>query len=308
MSDNDSNLSPDQPALDVVVVNWNGRPLLAECIGSLLENGYENLRILLVDNGSTDDSVAWCRDTFPSVEILSLAGNLRWAGGNNRGIDWLNSHDPGEFVLFLNNDTIVPEGSLPTLVSAMQKDPAAWAASPRICYADRPDTIWYDGGRVGRFSGWVFHQGIRQMAGRRPLRSRYVEYATGCALMVNRNALRHVPQFDEAFYLYGEDTDYCLQLRAAGGRVLHVPGALVLHKVSLSIGADSPAKAYLKARSHIRLLHRHWPLRLWPLLLPAQFVFYGAQAAWHLWHGRVNSAMAVFSGVFDEVRRRPVAY
>jgi GT2 family glycosyltransferase len=306
VSDNASSREGALPTLDVVIVNWNGRHLLGECIGSLLANGYDDLRIVLVDNGSKDDSVAWCRDAFPSVDVVASPENLRWAGGNNLGIDWLNRHGMSDYVLFLNNDTQVPEGSLANLMTAVAEEPQAWAATPRICYAERPGTIWYDGGRVGYFSGWVSHQGIRQMAGRRPLRKRFVGYGTGCALLVSRSALQLLESFDEDFFLYGEDTDFCLRLREAGGRVLHVPEALVLHKVSLTVGADSPAKSYLKTRSHIRLLLRHWPVRRWPLLLPSQLLFITAQAAWHLWHSRLPSALALFRGLFDEIQDRPV--
>lgn len=293
------------PALAVIVVNWNGRALLPDCIGSLLANGYDPLRIILVDNASTDDSVAFCRAAFPSVEIVASPTNTFWAGGNNLGLRHLAEPPGADYVLLLNNDTVVPEGSLRVLVEALADEPRAWAGSPRICYAAEPSRIWYDGGVVGRWSGWVRHAGIRQTAGRRGLESRFVDFATGCALLLSREAITAVGELDEDYVLYAEDTDYCLRLRAAGGRILHVPRALVLHKVSATTGDASPAKLYRRSRSHLRLLRRHW--RGWRRvpLVPGQLAYFLGHAAWHLWHGRLDAARALIDGAVDELARRP---
>ena len=293
------------PSLAVLIVNWNGRELLGDCIGSLLTEGYDPLRIVVVDNASSDDSVDFLRQTFPSVEVVVSAENRRWAGGNNLGLRHL--AESGEFpehVLLLNNDTLVPEGSLRLLVDAQQEDAAAWIVTPRICYADQPGRIWYDGGEVGRYTGWIHHSGIRQTAGRRPLRKRYVGYGTGCALMISRRCFETVGELDEGYFFYGEDSDYCLRARAVGGCVLHVPGSLILHKVSSSLGEESPRKAYLKSRSHVRLLKKHWSAARWLLLAPCQLAYYAALAGWHLWGGRHGTARAGLAGVIDEISGR----
>ncbi len=295
------------PPLIVVVVNWNGRALLDDCLGSLLENGYDPLHIILVDNASGDDSVRYVEETFPAVEVMVAPENLRWAGGNNLVLRRLRVESrPGRYVLLLNNDTFVPEGSLQRLVAALVADQSAWAATPRVCYAHDPARIWYDGGRVGKYSGWIQHYGIRQLAGRRPLINRYVDYGTGCALLLADRALREVGEIDESYHFYGEDTDYSLRIRAAGGKILHVPKALILHKVSATLGSGSPRKAYLRSRSHIMLLRRHWPHLLRPGLLGGQLAYYGGLAAWHLWRGRWQTAYATLQGALDELSsRRP---
>jgi len=287
----------------VVVVNWNGRDLLDDCLGSLA-GGYPDLRVIMVDNGSTDDSVAHCRGRHPAVEVIASPHNLRWAGGNNLALRRLRDEGWPDYVLLLNNDTIVPEGSLPRLVDSLEASDS-WAATPRICYATEPGRIWYDGGKVGAWTGWVAHRGIRVRAGHRPLDSHITDYATGCAMLLSRRALDEVGLFDEGYHFYGEDSDHSLRLRAAGGTILHQPKALVLHKVSRTLGAGSPSKAYLKARSHVRLMRRHWPRRTWPVLMPSQAVLTLATAAWHLWYGRPGTALASVSGVIDELAGRP---
>lgn len=296
------------PPLTVVVVNWNGRHLLADCLRSLLGNGYAPLEIILVDNGSTDGSVRHVRSAFPTVRVIAAAENLRWAGGNNLALRRLREEPvAGRFVLLLNNDTFVPEGSLVRLVQALAAEPRAWIATPRICYAFDPARVWYDGGIAGRRTGWIRHAGIRQLAGRLSFQPRFVEWGTGCALLLAERALREVGELDESFWFYGEDPDYCLRVAAAGGRILHVPTALVLHKVSDALGSASPRKAYLKSRSHVRLLRRHWPRRRWPVLIPAQLAYYAALTAWHLAGGRRETALAALLGVIDELRGAPQA-
>jgi hypothetical protein len=297
-----------RPPLVVVVVNWNGRHLLAECLGSLLENGYEPLEIVLVDNGSTDDSLPFVREAFPDVRILASPENRRWAGGNNLALQALLAEGvAGRYVLLLNNDTFVPGGSLARLVSALAAEPAAWVATPRICYWHDPARVWYDGGIAGRRTGWIRHHGIRRLAGRLSFRSRFVEWGTGCALLLRDVALVRAGLLDESYYFYGEDSDYCLRLAAAGGRILHVPAALVLHKVSDALGGQSPRKAYLKARSHVQLLRRHWPRRRWPVLIPCQVGYYAGLVAWHLAGGRPETARACLLGLLDELRGAPAA-
>jgi len=291
------------PPLLVLVVNWNGRELLADCLGSVLENRYPALEVVMVDNGSQDDSVSFVRENYPTVEVIAAAENLRWAAGNNLVLrDLIAAGERDRHVLLLNNDTIVPGGSLQRLVAALIAEPSAWAATPRICYAHDPARAWYDGGRVGKFSGWIQHDGIRQLTGKLPAESRFVEYGTGCALLLSPQALHQVGDLDERFYFYGEDTDYSLRIRAIGGKILHVPRALVLHKVSAALGQESPQKTYLRSRSHIKLLQRHWPRSRLALLAFCQVGYYGGLMAWHLWGGRWQTALAAFEGVIDELR------
>ena len=292
----------ERPGLAVIVVNWNGREHLAGCIGSLLECGYDPLRIVLVDNASRDDSVTFCRDAFPSLEIVESETNRYWAGGNNLGLKHLCATGCPEYVLLLNNDTIVPAGGLELLVEALEEEPGAWAATPRICYAHEPSLVWYDGGRIGSWSGWVHHEGIRKRAGTRALTTRFTEYGTGCALLLTRTALENVGLLDESFTFYGEDADFCLRVRAAGGQLLHVPRALVLHKVSASLGAWSPRKAFLRSRSHVKLLRRHWcGWRAWTAAC-MQLPYFAGHAVWHLWHGRPQVAHAMILGALAELR------
>ena len=302
MSEKDSGKTPCE--LAVVVVNWNGRHDLGDCFGSLHDCGYPSLRIIMVDNGSQDDSVAWTSMHHPEVEIIETGENLRWAGGNNVALRVLRDEGFTGCILLLNNDTIVPGGSLLRLTEALQGDERAWAATPRICYAGDPARAWYDGGTIGSWSGWIKHDGIRRLTGKLKPGARYVDYGTGCALVLGPGVLEKVGLLDEDFYFYGEDADYSLRIVEAGGLILHVPSALVLHKVSASVGSQSPRKVWLRSRSHIRLLRKHWPRHRWPILALTQTVYLAGHACWHLVNGRLATALAVLQGALDEMRGR----
>lgn len=293
------------PSLAVVVVNWNGLAELPDCLRTLSDTGYPGLRIIMVDNGSTDDSVAWTAANYPEVEIIATGENLRWAGGNNAALRKLQEESFPGYILLLNNDTLVPEGSLRRLVLAMAGSARTWAATPRICYAADPARVWYDGGVVGRFTGWIKHHGIRQMAGKLDPGQRFVDYGTGCALMLRPRLLDEIGLLDESYHFYGEDADYSLRITAAGGSILHVPKALVLHKVSSSVGRQSPRRAWLRSRSHVRLLRKHWPRHWWPILVLSQIMFLSGHAIWNLWTGRPDTALAVWQGALDELTGRP---
>lgn len=294
------------PPLAVIVVNWNGAAVLEDCLVSLEDAGYPGLRVVVVDNDSHDGSATAARQRHPDIELVETGRNLRWAGGNNAGLHHLAASGWDGHVLLLNNDTIVPEGSLRRLAAALAQRPEAWAATPRICYADDPSRAWYDGGLVGRWSGWIRHAGIRQVTGNLRNEERFVAWGSGCALLLAPRAVAEVGELDESFHFYAEDTDYCLRIGEAGGRILHVPRALVLHRVSASVGGGaSPRKAWLRSRSHVRLLARHWPRRRWPVLLVCQIAFLAGHALWHLWHGRLETACAVWLGALDEVRGAP---
>ena len=288
--------------LAVVVVNWNGLDDLADCFRSLFDDGFLDLRVIMVDNGSHDDSVSWTRTHYPDIEIIETGENLRWAGGNNAALKLLRDEKYPGHILLLNNDTIVPEGSLRRMVDALEDTPDAWAVTPRICYAHNPALIWYDGGIVGRHTGWVHHAGLRQMAGNLDYNRRFIDYGTGCALMIRPEVLHSVGLLDDGYYFYGEDADYSLRITQAGGRILHAPRAVILHKVSASVGGDSPRKAWLRSRSHMRLLGKHWPRKSWPFLFITQMCFLGGHSCWHLWNGRMNTALAIWQGAIDELR------
>ena len=265
----------EKPSVTVIVLNWNGKDLTIECLESLKQVNYSNFNILVVDNGSTDGSVELLKEKFPEVSILVLEKNLGYAAGNNRGFDSLKPDQP-EFVIFLNNDTIVDENFIEPLVKQLLTHKKASQTVPKIYYENDPKLIWYAGGIVNLWTGSIYHLGIRQYDGPAYSKTHKTKYATGCCFCMRYEEFKEFGGFDETFPMYSEDVDLSLWIRAAGKQVWFVPDSKIWHKVSASLGgAFSFGKIVRKARGIFLLIKKHANLVQWLILivlLPIQLI------------------------------------
>ena len=265
----------EKPSVTVIVLNWNGKDLTIECLESLKQVNYSNFNILVVDNGSTDGSVELLKEKFPEVSILVLEKNLGYAAGNNRGFDSLKPDQP-EFVIFLNNDTIVDENFIEPLVKQLLTHKKASQTVPKIYYENDPKLIWYAGGIVNLWTGSIYHLGIRQYDGPAYSKTHKTKYATGCCFCMRYEEFKEFGGFDEAFPMYSEDVDLSLWIRAAGKQVWFVPDSKIWHKVSASLGGEfSFGKIVRKARGIFLLIKKHANLVQWLtliVLLPIQLI------------------------------------
>ena len=265
----------EKPSVTVIVLNWNGKDLTIDCLESLQRVNYLNFNILVVDNGSTDGSVELLKEKFPEVSILVLEKNLGYAAGNNRGFDSL-KHDQPEYVIFLNNDTIVDENFIEPLVEQLLTHKKASQTVPKIYYENDPKLIWYAGGIVNLWTGSIYHLGIRQYDGSAYSKTRKTKYATGCCFCMRYEEFKEFGGFDETFPMYSEDVDLSLWIRAAGKQVWFVPDSKIWHKVSASLGgAFSFGKIVRKARGIFLLIKKHANLVQWLILivlLPIQLI------------------------------------
>jgi GT2 family glycosyltransferase len=265
----------EKPSVTVIVLNWNGKDLTIECLESLKQVNYSNFNILVVDNGSTDGSVELLKEKFPEVSILVLEKNLGYAAGNNRGFDSLKPDQP-EFVIFLNNDTIVDENFIEPLVKQLLTHKKASQTVPKIYYENDPKLIWYAGGIVNLWTGSIYHLGIRQYDGPAYSKTHKTKYATGCCFCMRYEEFKEFGGFDEAFPMYSEDVDLSLWIRAAGKQVWFVPNSKIWHKVSASLGGEfSFGKIVRKARGIFLLIKKHANVVQWLtliVLLPIQLI------------------------------------
>lgn len=249
-----------------MVLNWNRREDTLACIASLLQSSYAPLRVLVCDNGSTDDTPAAVRTLFPSVDVLELGRNLGFAAGMNAGIRHALTAGT-EQVLLLNNDTIVDQLMVERLVAHAVED--VGLVAPLIFYASQPDLIWSAG---GLYSRWTLEQ-THTLRGQRDRADWPVvierDFVPGCAMLLPRSALESVGLFDERFFMYYEDSDLCLRLRRAGFRVLLVPGARMWHKVAISSGgADSPGERFGMAKGSVLFFRKHVHGWRWFIIVP----------------------------------------
>jgi GT2 family glycosyltransferase len=234
-----------------VVLNWNRPEDTLACLRSLAEATYPALEVILVDNSSTDESVAVVRNSFPDVTVLVNQRNLGYAAGNNVGIG--HALEAGAaYVLIINNDAMVEGEAISELVKAAERHPRSGAMVPKIVYSSDPDRIWSTGARWVRFPPRVKLVGLDQVDGPQFDEPRELKYATGCAWLLSRKALEAVGGFDPAYFMYQEDYDFSYRLRAAGFGLRYVPTARVRHAVSAGLGAFSPSWWYQWGRSVVR--------------------------------------------------------
>ena len=292
--------------LQIVVLNWNGRSDTERCLESLgrvrVPDEVE-LRVRVVDNGSTDGSPESLPPAFPSVAFQLLPENLRYAGGNNAGAKAA-AEEGADFVLLLNNDTAADESLLVELFREVDRDPASGLWGP--CILDAAGRVWFGGGGVSLGMGWSWHRGLGAPPPPPSTPPSSSDYLTGCCLLVARAVFERIGWLDEGYFLYAEDTDYCLRARHAGFRPRYVPAARLTHFVSSSSGgAVNPFKAYHRTRAGLRLFALHtrgWQRWTWPVgflcLLLVQSV------VWTL-KGVPVAAGAAWQAVVDDAHGRP---
>jgi GT2 family glycosyltransferase len=292
------------PSVHAVVVNWNGRELLEPCLRTLLASRYANLSVTVVDNASTDGSREFVAEEFPQVRLVANDENLGYAAGANAGLAGV-AAEGGDFALLMNNDTEVDPDAVASLVEAAREHPRAAFVGPMIYYHDRPDVIWSAGGRISYWTGDVRHVGIRERDRGQYDGVRDVDYVTACAVLVAVKPLGEIGMMDASYFMYNEDTDWCVRAAERGYAVLVAPRAKVWHKVSMSSGGGLTSyKIYHRFLSTFRFFRRHARPYHWIGIAPAVAARAVGFVVGELLRGRPANAAAVFRGVGDTLRGR----
>lgn len=243
--------------IHIILVNYNGWKDTEECIHSLKGSTYTDYEILVVDNGSTDDSVEHLRKLVGDRVVLLEAGaNLGFSGGNNVGIRYAQKHG-AQHILLLNNDTLVAQDMLEKLVDASRRHEDQAVITAKILYAAQPEVIWYAGGRFDGRTGRTEHTGIHETDAGQYGREREVSFISGCCMLIPAEVLDNVGPMEEEYFLYCEDLDYCCRIARAGYPMVYEPSAVLYHKVSASTGQASDTVTYYTVRNKCRILGRY---------------------------------------------------
>ena len=242
--------------VNLFVLNWNGRDLTLDCLSSLEKITYPNIKVYVIDNGSSDNSVTEIQNQFPDFEIIQLPKNYGFSRGNNAGFQLVKQK--ADFTIFLNNDTVVDPYFVEPLINEMESNSTVKQATPKIFYADDLEYIWFGGGKINLWAGWIRHLGIRQKDSTQFSFNRNVDYATGCCVCMRTEDFESIGMFDESFFMYGEDVDLSLRFREQGGQILFVPESKIWHKVSSSIGAQFSIRKWKRKNiGKIKLIAKH---------------------------------------------------
>jgi GT2 family glycosyltransferase len=267
--------------------------------------------VYVVDNASSDETVAAVAAAFPAVRLLVNEENLGFAAGNNIGLHAAFA-EGAEAVLVLNNDTTLEPDALAELDETAQQHPEAGILSPLILFAKTPHTIWFAGATVSAYTGQDRHLHYDAAYEEGAFAIADTDRAAGCAMYITRACYERIGGFDPALFMFFEDVEYSLRAREAGFRVLLVPKAVVYHHVSVSTGGSkSPNGIYYMLRNGITVVEQHYPLAR-PLTIVRRVVMFLAMTGFILVKPRAIARITdVLAGFRDAYRhrlgRRPTA-
>ena len=242
--------------LYVILLNWNSPEDTIACVDSVIRSTGCGLRILVVDNGSTDDSrEQFARHLGNRVEILESKENLGFAGGINLGVGRALAAG-AQSILILNNDTIIDKAMIRHLIRTVADHPTAGIVGPVIRHYDDPGRIWRIGDREYRFLPMPLRlsESALSRAGGEPFA---VDYVTGCGMLVRSRVFETIGLFDTDHFMYFEDADFCRRARQAGFGIWLDPKAEMWHKVSLSASQQKPAMRYAEAWGRAQFYRKH---------------------------------------------------
>ena len=253
------------PTLFVIILNWNLPDETIACVESIQAGSYPGVKIVLVDSASSDASVARFRERFAdSICVIENSENLGFAGGVNVGIRYALAHG-ARFLLFLNNDTTIDAAMIEHLISTICEHPRAGLVGPVIYYAEPPNRIWRIGDRCQRWLPLPIRFPDRKLASARhnPFR---LDYITACGMLVRREVFEEIGSFDERYFMYFEDADFCQRARQAGYEIWCAPQAKMWHKVSLSARKEKAITRYLQSWGRVEFYRSHTQGLAWRVL------------------------------------------
>ncbi len=294
-----------KPKVSIILLNFNNHHFTLDCIRSLGEVTYPNLETIVVDNGSKRESVEAIKSAYPDTMLLDTGVNRGFTGGNNVGIDYALKHG-ADYIMLLNNDTTVAPDMFDLLIDVMEKDPSIGVTGPMIYYYDDPNLIWSVGGSIDWKHGTSSMVGLNEKdQGQFGSETTPVDFISGCALLGRRNVWEKVGGLDDDFFIYYEETEWCVRAGRAGFKLAYVPKAKMWHKIPLEARATSSWAYYYMTRNRFLFLRKTragfetW-LRVW-------FEYIRTMASWTLkpkWADRRHLRPVMIRAISDYYRGR----
>jgi N-acetylglucosaminyl-diphospho-decaprenol L-rhamnosyltransferase len=259
------------PDVSIVIVNWNTRDLLADCLGSIAQtaNGLD-VEIIVVDNGSNDGSQDIVRQLFPEVQLIENTKNVGFARANNQATET----SQGCYILLFNSDAIATPGAIQSLVHLADAEPRAGIVGAQLLNIDGSfqasytpfPTLWQEflilAGLGRLFCGqWYPSRGPDEAKG-----PQVVDYVEGACVLVRRQAFEEVGGLDEGYFMYAEEVDWCYEMKKAGWQVWYQPAAKILHVGGGSSQHRRPQREADLYRSRVRFFRKHYGDRAAELL------------------------------------------
>ncbi|WP_111599628.1 glycosyltransferase family 2 protein [Chitinophaga skermanii] len=298
------------PSVAVVILNWNGKSFLERFLPSVCASTYQNLQIILADNASSDDSVAYTAAHYPQISIIRNPSNNGFAGGYNEALQ----HVKADIYVLLNQDVEVEPGWIEPVIELMAADTSIAACQPKLrAYHDRKSFEY-----AGAAGGWMDILGYTFCRGRilhttevdhgQYNDAQYIFWATGAALFIRSEAFHGVNGFDPYFFAHMEEVDLCWRLQRKGLRVAYCPGSVVYHVGGGSLPQGNPRKLYLNFRNNLIMLKKNLhPSEQWIVFSQRVFLDLLA-AAKSLASGKPKDMVAIFKAYRDYFRWKKIRH
>lgn len=269
------------PSVAIVILNWNGRKFLEQFMPAVLASTYPNKRVIVADNASTDDSILFLNEHFPSVEIIRNETNEGFAKGYNTALKKVTS----DYYVLLNSDVEVPENWIEPVISLMETDPLIAACQPKILTFDNRSFFEYAGacgGWIDKF-GYPFSRG-RVFDTRETDSGQYDSvqqcfWASGAAFFIRAKLYHEMGGLDEYFFAHQEEIDLCWRLQLSGYKIFVQPASVVYHVGGGTLPRGNSRKTFLNFRNNLIMLYKNQPWHSLIWKLPVRFML-DAIAAW----------------------------
>lgn len=259
-----------KPLVSIITINYNESGVTLELLESIRNLSYPSYEVIVVDNASPNDNPDVIKEKYPEVILIKSDENLGFAGGNNLGV----KQAQGNYLLFINNDTIVPKDFIEPLVKTLQEDKTIGMVSPKIKFHWDPTLIQYAG--YTPMNHWTIRNnsiGYHQKDNGDFDQEGETQSIHGAAMMIPKTVVENVGMMTEIYFLYYEEHDWAEMVKRAGYKIYYQPKSHILHKESVSTGKFSPLKTYYISRNRILFARRNFkPFQLFISLLFQCFV------------------------------------
>lgn len=299
------------PKVSIIVLNWNGLDDTIECLESLKKIAYPNYEVIVVDNGSKGNDAQVLKEKFSDyIHLIQNEKNYGCTGGNNIGIRYALDKGSPDYILILNNDMVVAPDFLTQMIEVADGDTSIGIVGPKVYYYDFPDIIHSAGMKTNAWLGYFGSIGYKHLDAGQYDTQQEVDSISGCCLLVKKEIIHQVGMFDESYFCYWDEVDYCFRAKSAGFRIIYVPQAIAWHKKVLKkkiwgkLPYEEKASAlayYFWARNNFRFVRKHGTKGQYYTFL---VYFFGCHLLFVtgvclLYHRDVRQLVAFYRGVRD---------
>ncbi len=244
-----------------IILNWNGKQYLEECLDSVFDSTYKNLTVILVDNNSNDGSSTFVKRNYKKAILIQNRSNLGWTGGNNRGIKYA-LRKKADFIFILNNDTQIDKRCIEELVKEIDMKDDIGIVGPKILLkvnGKKTNRISFAGGKFKPNRYFGIHIGNNKLDSKMYGKVKQTEFVTGAAIMIKSEVFKKVGLFDDKYFIYYDEADFCMRARKKSYKIFYVPTAHVYHAFSGTVELNSPFQNYYTTRNHYLFVEKNAP-------------------------------------------------